>query len=229
MFDISFILVEPGLPENIGAAARALNTMGFTSLKIINGYDHLDKRAQWMAHGSVKVLENAQTYSTLSDAIQDRDLIIASTARNRNGIREYIPCSELPVIINKKKSSLTNIGIVFGSEKNGLSNRDIAYCDIISTIPMHMNYPSLNLSQAVMVYAYTLSQFSLNPKTTTANQQPQEFLILKQKLHGLLSKIDFYPESNLYKSLIERMSLLGKRDLRLIHAFCNKVMDKLHE
>ena len=80
---IHFILVEPGLPENVGAAARALKTMGFHSLRLVNPCDHLQDRARWVAHGSTDILENARVFTSLEDAVADVDMIVGTSAKSR--------------------------------------------------------------------------------------------------------------------------------------------------
>ena len=81
--NISFILVEPAVPENIGAAARAIKTMGFNDLRLVNPCDHLDMRAKMLAHASHEILENAKIFTNLSDAIADLDFTIATSAKQR--------------------------------------------------------------------------------------------------------------------------------------------------
>lgn len=78
---IHFILVEPAVPENVGAAARAMKTMGFTSLRLVNTKAHLAEEASWLAHASNEILENAQEFKTLQEAIHDIDWIIGTSAK----------------------------------------------------------------------------------------------------------------------------------------------------
>ncbi|MGE0087944.1 MAG: TrmH family RNA methyltransferase [Bacteroidales bacterium] len=85
MIDIHFILVEPAVSENIGAAARALKTMGFSSLRLVKPANHLADEARWLAHASNDILENAHVFPSLKEAVKDMDWIIGTTAKKRKG------------------------------------------------------------------------------------------------------------------------------------------------
>jgi len=155
-----FILVEPLLPENIGSCARAMKTMGFTNLRVVNSKRHFNERAAWLAHGSVDILRGAELFSTLNEAVKDIDIIIGTTARIRRIKKHYLAPEEVAEILKQKLRIVTSVGIVFGREDRGLLNREIELCDVVSHIPMKQKFPSLNLAQAVMIYAYALSRFT---------------------------------------------------------------------
>lgn len=100
----TFILVEPGEPGNIGAAARAMNTMGHADLRLVRPRgDHLSGLAKAMGHGSAHILEAAAVYQDLSAALSDIDLACASTARHRIEKFHYVPARELPSALAKKR------------------------------------------------------------------------------------------------------------------------------
>lgn len=155
--DICFILYKPAVPGNIGASARAMKTMGFTELRLIDPADHLCDEARMMAHGSTDILENAKTYSTFAEAVDDLDFLTATTAKTRSAKVDYIPSTGLPAFIREKLPVTQRIGILFGTEESGLPNELLLQANVGITIPMSASYPSLNLSQAVMVVAYELS------------------------------------------------------------------------
>ncbi len=80
---ICIILNHPTTPENIGAAARALKTMGFSDLRLVDPCDHLSDRAHWLAHGSEDILESAQVFNSITAAISDIDFLIGTSAKKR--------------------------------------------------------------------------------------------------------------------------------------------------
>ena len=80
---LSIVLVAPARAENIGAAARAMKTMGFTDLRIVDSTAHLEPAARWVAHGSGDILDNITTYDTLAAALHDISFTVATTARSR--------------------------------------------------------------------------------------------------------------------------------------------------
>ncbi|MFP4448001.1 MAG: tRNA/rRNA methyltransferase, partial [Bacteroidales bacterium] len=158
--NLYFILIEPAVPENIGAAARAIKTMGFRSLWIVNSKQYQEEKAKHLAHGANEILENARYFSTFKEMLSELDFSVATTSKSRSVRFEYLEGKNLHSFLSQKTNIVNNTGIIFGREKYGLSNEELKQCDIISSIPQINNYPSLNLGQAVMLYAYLLSDLS---------------------------------------------------------------------
>ncbi|NQV01907.1 MAG: tRNA/rRNA methyltransferase [Bacteroidia bacterium] len=225
--NISFILVEPALPENIGAVARALNTMGFDSLRLVNPPNFPHEKAFHVAHGSKEILEQATIHPDLEDALQDIDFAIATSMKKRMVRYDYYHIERLHEILEEKKHSAKRIAIVFGGEESGLSNDQIALCDIISFIPMKQKYPSLNLSHSVMLYAYTLSPFSIVKKSRQKSTPEGKY----QKMIGLaeatMKEINFRKDSNIHPRIFERLALLSDGDVNLVLSFLDKLRKKL--
>jgi len=221
---IYFILVEPTFPENIGAAARAIKTMGFDKLRLVNPTDHLVKEARWLAHASNEILENAEIFSSFDEAVTDIDLTIASTAKRRSVKFDYLEVSDLPNLLSEKKRSINNAAIVFGKEESGLNNDIIRKCDLASYIPMKTKYPSLNLAQAAMVYAYELSKLNLLSSSEYESlTENKAFPIFKQKLDSLLLEIRIERNENLYHRILERAALLKDEDINLTLSILNRI------
>ncbi len=228
MMEIKFILVEPGLPENVGACARAMKTMGFNDLRLINPCDYLDEKAIWLAHGSNKILENSQVYENLKEAINDLHYVIGTSSKKRSVNYDMYSIENIVEIINNKGNSINKIGIVFGKEESGLSNDQIKKCDVLSYIPMKTKYPSLNLSQAVMLYAYYLSKLKDEKiDKTQISKNQSAYLILKEKVMTILSKINFNTDSNIYNRILERLSFIGNEDINLLNSIANKILKKI--
>jgi tRNA/rRNA methyltransferase len=227
--NINFILVEPAVPENVGAAARAIKVMGFSHLRIVNGCDHLDEKARWLAHGSNDILEKALTYKTFEGAVADCDFIIGTTARPRIIKHDYYTPKALVDLIKQKSKTIQNIAIAFGREEHGLLNDEINLCDAVTRVPMKRKYPSLNLAQAVMLYAYELSALSIDlASRKQAKPAPAEFQALKANVKRLLDAIELGPPSCAGSRLMERLAFLSDMDVRLVHSVCNKVMRKIN-
>ena len=230
MHEIVFILVLPSREENVGAAARALKTMGFSALRLVcPKCNHLGERARITAHSSNEILENAVVYDSLEAARHDISLLIGSAAKKRNVAQEYHLVENLPEIIMAKGNTVQKVGVAFGSEESGLSNEDLALCDLLSTIPMIRKHPSLNLAQAVMVYAVYLSKLNLvyaRKKTRTAVKD--ELQVVRQKAAQVLADVGMDANVNIYPRIMERLMLLGKDDLNLFHSFCKFYLKKYH-
>ncbi|MBS0010893.1 MAG: tRNA/rRNA methyltransferase [Bacteroidales bacterium] len=224
---ISFILVEPKVPENIGAAARAIKTMGFDSLVLVQPCEYKSIMARRLAHGSHDILDRAHVYPSLKEAIVDMDIVIGTTARYRNTRGVYIDIKELKPLLEKQDSTCNKAAVIFGPEESGLSNTEIALCDIISTIPMAASFPSLNLSQAVMLYAYTLGRIEGEPVSRgESGKNPDSIRLLKKKIDFLLSGTSIHSNKALKGKIMERLSLADGKDLNLLHSIANTLIDK---
>ncbi len=224
-----FILVSPGVPENIGASARAIKTMGFSDLRLVNPADHLSDPAKWLAHGSADILENARIFNTFEEAIADLDLTIATSSKKRNVRFDYYHPREVKNILQEKSDHIDTIGVVFGSEESGLSNHDLECCDIISTIPIFNPYPSLNLSQSVMIYAYELSSLIRDRANNAPLKEDDRYLIaeLKKQSAKVLSASGIEKTHNLYNRIMERIVVSGRDDIHLMLSFCKNLLKKL--
>lgn len=153
-----FVLVEPSHPGNVGAAARALKTMGFSRLVLVSPRVpnvQNDPEAIAMASGADDVLASAHVVHTLADALSGVHWSVALTAR----LREYGPPQGTPRAaagLARDQAAHGEIALVFGNERTGLSNEDVERCSALVHIPANPAYSSLNLAQAVQVLAYEL-------------------------------------------------------------------------
>ncbi|MFG6099921.1 RNA methyltransferase [Leptothoe sp. ISB3NOV94-8A] len=219
--EIIFVLVDPEEPENIGAAARAMHTMGYNALRLVRPQaDYLGEKAFALAHGSQHVLKTAQVYENLGDAIADCDFACATTARHRYEKHHYTSVRDLPTHLQAKGEWLHRVAIVFGGERSGLKSADIEACDLLTTIPQHQLQPSLNLAQAVMVYSFVLSAEQTQVQITDQrlNSEPMpaaEYASLKQLLQQLMKRVSL-PER--YQSYVMHgIARLDREDLYVIH------------
>lgn len=230
MREIIFVLVGAAREENIGAAARAIKTMGISNLYLVAPIaNHLGERSRATAHGSNDILEKAKIFSNLSDAITGIDLVIGSTAKKRIVAEIYNPVEDLPQIILDKGNTIKNAAIVFGGEESGLSNEQLAQCHLLSTIPMYNKYPSLNLAQSVMVYATYLSKVTLAWKRETPEPPVEaELPIVREKARQILSDVEMLPDNLIYTRIMERLMLFNKDDINLFHSFCKFYLKKYH-
>ncbi|NOU18742.1 MAG: tRNA/rRNA methyltransferase [Bacteroidales bacterium] len=226
--NIAFILVEPAVPENVGAAARAIKTMGFTELRLVNPCDYLSIKAKMLAHASNDILENAKVFSTLADAVADLDFTIATSAKQRWVKVDIIPNDKLVTFLDGKGNTISNIGIVFGREESGLSNEEINLCNRVSTIPLASPYPSINLAQTVMIYAYTLSSISQQVDNSVEEEiNPESFRMLQQRVKELLTIANITPDMLIYGRIHERITALNASDIRLLHSITSKLLDSI--
>lgn len=236
MVQFSFVLVEPGESGNIGAAARAMNTMGFDDLRLVRPKaDHLSGLARAFAHGSERILSAAPMYEQLSDALSDIDLACATTARHRIQKHHYVSARALPGALQQKGDVLQKVAIVFGSERSGLSNQDVALCDLLTTVPQANLQPSLNLSQAVMIYSYILAeqqtQVQIVDQRLNREQMPvEQYKSLKSSLGELMQRVGLSERYQGY--VLSAIARLSYEDLKLIQnikTFTSQKLDQLED
>ncbi|MEO8444817.1 MAG: RNA methyltransferase [Gammaproteobacteria bacterium] len=155
---IRFILFEPTHPGNIGSVARAMKTMGFHELVLVNPPEEwlcADSRA--LASGAQDVLHGARLATSLAEALQGCGLVLGASARHRRiGCPEMNPRECAAELMAESRSRPA--AIVFGPERSGLANDQLDLCNAIVYIPANPEYSSLNLSQAVQIIAYELRQ-----------------------------------------------------------------------
>ncbi len=231
--NIYFVMVEPRTPGNIGAAARAVKTMGFRNLVLVNPGDYFTPEARWMAHASEDVLEQAQIYGTMEEAVSEMNFVVATTQRSRSFHLPYYTASELaqkavPISTENK------IAIVFGREKTGLTNEELGYCDAVSTIPAHLKHPSLNLSQSVMLYSYEFYQaaYGEEKKYHWKIASHGQLENLYKHMRDSLMRVDFVPIDSWDNFIMRFSRFFGRsqpevRDVNVWHkildAFDNRI------
>lgn len=152
---LRFVLVETSRPGNIGSTARAMKTMGFSELVLVNPRDPdalADEEAIALASGATDVLAGARVVATLDEALDGCNLSVALSAR----LREFSPpvFEPRPLAERLVADESLRAALVFGNERFGLSNEQVMKCSALVSIPANPAYSSLNLSQAVQVLAY---------------------------------------------------------------------------
>lgn len=149
------ILVRPQLGENIGAACRCMLNFGLTDLRLVAPRDGWpNPAAEPMAAGAIDVLNNAMVYPTTEAAVADLQFVLAATARRRELEIPVLGTNDTGPKLRGLSESGLPTGILFGPEKAGLTNADVVLADAILTYPVNPAFQSLNLAQAVNIFAY---------------------------------------------------------------------------
>ncbi len=151
------VLVDARNPLNIGAAARAMSNFGFQHLRVVNPYDVAFQGAR-SAVGAAEVLARAEKYETVAEAIADCSLVVGTTAIGHRDLQHSLQRLEAgaPLIRAHLASGGGACALLFGSEKFGLSNKDMSHCHWLMHIPTREEHFSMNLGQAVAVCLYEL-------------------------------------------------------------------------
>src|SRR6202166_3684275 len=149
------ILVEPQLGENIGMAARAMGNFGLTRLRIVNPRDGWPNvHARRAASGADHILDHAELFDTVEQAVADCTLLLATTARAHDQAKPVIAPDAAAREIASQCLGGGKVGILFGRERYGLQNEEVALANRIVTFPVNPGFASLNLAQAVLLIGY---------------------------------------------------------------------------
>jgi tRNA/rRNA methyltransferase len=193
------ILVEPQLADNIGSAARAMANFGLSELRLVSprqGWPN--ERASVMAAGADRVLNRAKLFDSVEAAIGDLNYVFATTARAHDQAKPVTDASDAAQIASAKVAGGERVGLMFGRERNGLENHEVALADRIITLPVNPAFASLNLAQAVVIVAYEWFKlasggalaFDMPRKSDAAPRE--QLLAFFGNLEHELEKVEFF-------------------------------------
>jgi len=226
---LRIVLVGTQHPGNIGAAARAMKTMGLRHLLLVAPERFPHRDAEAMAAGAGDVLDTAVQAATLAEAVADCRLVLGCTARNRRIALETMTPRAAAARALAAAEAGAQVALVFGCERTGLDNAELQLCHAAVEIPADPEYGSLNLSAAVQVLSYEIRMAALAGTATDASGDRAADPATHAQLEGLfthlgqtLDAIDFHkgraPESAMRK--LRRIFLrsdLSAREVRLLH------------
>lgn len=168
--NIAIVLVNTTHPGNIGGVARAMKNMGLADLRLVEPKIFPSEEAVSRASGATDLLDNAQQFSSLEDAIADCQLAVGTSARERHIPWPLINPRELAAITAPLPST-TRVAVVFGREDRGLTNEELQLCHHHVNIPTNAEFSSLNIAAAVQVITYELRMAALGLGEQTARPQ----------------------------------------------------------
>ena len=238
---VSIILVEPENPDNIGAVARAMKNMALSDLRLVKPPRHWRRLGKKMAMSGCDVLQKAREFKILKQAVSDFRLVIGTTRRKGPKRGRFLDFDET---VGKIISAGSRTALVFGKESKGLDNASLRLCDWPAVIPANPDYPSLNLAQAVMVFAFSifkaLSAKDGNPSSPAARfeesfaskkEMDQVLAALRLSLkalgydsgRGLLDRV-----SHSFHRLLKRSGLL-ESEARMFKGLTRRIVQKLND
>jgi len=228
---ISFIVIEPRTPGNIGSIARAMKNMGLASLILVNPCEYEVPETYRLGWAAEDIISAIKVVKSLDELLPQFDILVGTTNRHRS--------LDTPTVAPKKivqdlipLSQNNRIGFLFGRENNGLTNDELNLCNFISAIPQNTNYPALNLSQAAMVYAYELFQASEKNHSyelKAADKSAEE--LMYQKLTEAIKTLPFTARkgavdfTNLFRRILGRTTL-EQRDINLLLKLIDLIIKK---
>ena len=177
--NLSFILVRPRNPGNIGSAARVMANFGFSDLRVVSPHPPIWDEALKLAADSKSLVRKAKVFATLREALDDRSRVYGTTALTGRVRKSEI--RSLP-----KFRPVCASAVVFGPENNGLSESDLQFCDELLNIPTNTDRPSLNLAQSVAIVCYELGARRKTAQTYKTSRE----LLPSRGIERLVSEIE---------------------------------------
>ena len=216
----AIILVEPQMGENIGMVARAMANFGLVELRLVNPRDGWpNERAQATASKADHIIEATKVYETLEQAISDLNFVYATTARERDGykpVRSPVVAAET---LRTKFKAGEGAGILFGRERWGLTNEEVALADEIVTFPVNPAFASLNIAQAVLLMSYEWMKSGMEDVAEVPFQAIEQRPSTKDQLFGLFDQLEealdarnyFHPAGKKPKMVDNLRAVLSRR------------------
>jgi TrmH family RNA methyltransferase len=188
--NLRVVLVATRNPLNLGAAARAMSNFGFAHLRVVNPYELAFREAR-SAVGASAVLKNAEQFKSVAEAVADCALVVGTTAGRNRELSHPLRRLEFGTRLIRSQLASGPVALLFGSEKVGLSNRDLSHCHWLMRIPTREEHSSMNLGQAVAVCLYELvrdpraAQLPMeNVERTTAGEEERLTAVLLDALRA---------------------------------------------
>ena len=249
--NVSFVLVEPKESGNIGASARAIKNMGFRHLCLVRPPSEITDEARWLAHNALDILESAQAFESLEEAIKDKSIIVGTTRRAGKHRGLSMPAQKGCEYLLERAGE-NKVAVLFGREDKGLLNEEVAECGLLLHIPTSREHRSLNLSQAVLIVAYellkaghgqkqTLDRGGIIPLSQTPSASPavlvnqKELKALYSRMTGVLKLLEYLPrgdrhlEAKIMQNLKYFIGRAGITDweLRMLYGLCSQIEKKI--
>ncbi|WP_194095455.1 RNA methyltransferase [Marivivens aquimaris] len=232
----AFILLRPQMGENIGAAARGMWNFGLDRMRITSPRDGWpNQKAVAMASGAGRLLDEAQMFDTTADAVGDCTYVYATTARPRGLTKPVFSPEAAMQDAARRIAEGQNVAVMFGPERAGMDNEDIAQANAIISVPVNPEFSSLNLAQCVLLTAYEWRRAStevVHERTDAAGEWATQIEVEKLAEHyeGQLTEAGFfYPEDKApsmkmnLRNLWSRMPLT-RHDVQILHGIMRQMV-----
>jgi tRNA/rRNA methyltransferase len=237
MDDPDFVLVRPQMGENIGAAARAMWNFGVDRMRLVAPRDGWpNPSAVAMASGAGRLLDDAQVFDTTADAVADATFVYATTARSRDLTMPVFTPEAAMKDAATRLAAGQRVSVLFGPERAGLENDDIARSNAIISVPVNPQFPSLNLAQCVLLVAYEWRQVTEQAEDLVlemAGTEPANQLEIEKLAEHFEDRLEtagfFFPETKAagmkitLRNLWSRMPLT-RADVQMLHGMMRQMV-----
>lgn len=240
-FDPVIILARPQMAENIGACARAMGNGGLFHLRLVAPRDGWPQEVAWRtASGADKILDAAEVFDTLDEAVSDLNRIFATCPRPRHVVTELFEPHEAALEMRALAKKSFKTGIIFGSERAGLDAEELSRADSLIRYPLNPGFMSLNLAQAVLVMAYewwmsgreTVLPHIINNESKPATKEDITFFL--DRLIELLGDKGFLRNEEKREGMVRNMrhfftrGEMTEQELRTLHGIITSLVGEPH-
>jgi tRNA/rRNA methyltransferase len=205
----AIVLVEPQIGENIGATARAMANFGLTDLRIVNPREGWPNRKAEASASGAPTFASIRVFPSLNDAVAGLRFVFAATARPREVEKPVKGPVEAARILRDLAAQSTMTGVLFGRERNGLTNDEVTLADEVLTLPVDPGFPSLNVAQAVLLVAYEWRRAGFETERAAIpfqgkDEPPAE----KQELYALFDHLEAALETTGFFRPLEKKPMM---------------------
>lgn len=233
----AFVLVRPQMGENIGASARAMWNFGLDRMRLVAPRDGWpNPRAVAMSSGAGRLLDEAQHVATVAEAVADSHFVLATTARPRGLTKPVYSPERAMELARERIAAGQKVAVMFGPERAGMENEDIAHASAIVSVPVNPEFASLNLAQCVLLMAYEWGRQSLEAVPETVElaggdwANSQEIEALARHYESQLDEAGFFfPDHKApgmkinLRNLWSRMPLT-RADVQILHGILRQMV-----
>lgn len=240
---IRIVLVGTSHPGNIGAAARAMKTMGLSRLCLVQPLRFPDPEATAMASGAHDLLDSACVFDSLDEALKDCVLVVGTTARDRRLEWPFLTPGQCAQTL-LRNAGQGDVALVFGRERTGLTNEELSKCRFMTSIAANPQYSSLNLASSVQVFGYELRR-SLVERNGEADalpkagedETPATSAVMEgfyEHLQQALRDIGVIADERPYATLLRRLRRLFNRaqltitEVNILRGILSSAQDRKH-
>ncbi len=233
----SFVLIRPQMGENIGAAARAMWNFGLDRMRIVAPRDGWpNPAADALASGAGRLLDEAEVSADVAQGIADRTYVYATTARPRELTKPVFSPEAAMRDAAERIEQGEKVAVMFGPERSGMENADIAHANAIITVPVNPEFPSLNLAQCVLLVGYewrravdTVQDVALQGQTIQAADQRDIEALARHYEDRLEDAGFFYPDEKAESMKINLRNLwsrmpMTRADVQMLHGVLRQLL-----
>lgn len=234
MANVAIVLMEPKYAENIGAAARSAMNMGVSRLVVVRRDEpERDKMLKMATHNAASLIDSMELHSDLASALCRFSFVVGTTARHGRQRRTVkSPREAVPDIVSHLRNN--QVALLFGPEHRGLTNEDLQYCNLLTTIPT-AGFSSVNLAQAVAIHCYELYyglRYTLSgeldsfaPKRAATREMEGMYAHVEEMLQAInfLEQTDYAYWMRNIRNFLGRIGLQSK-EVRIIRGVCRQVL-----